>query len=57
MMRDAAALGHGDLGGGDFNVPVNLDRIAIDDFAAQTVGQCNSQTALAGCSGSRYSDN
>jgi hypothetical protein len=56
MMRDAAPLCQGDLRGSDFNVPVNLDRVAIDDFAAQTDGQLNSQTALAGCSGTCYGD-
>ena len=32
-------------------------KIAIDDFGAQMEGQLNPQTALAGCSGTRYGDN
>ena len=42
--------------GGDLNTLINLDRIAIDYFAADSQRQVNGQRALAGSSRSNDSD-
>jgi hypothetical protein len=48
VVRDAASLCDWHFRGRDLNALVNLNRIAIDDFPAETEGQLDSERALPG---------
>ena len=45
-MRDAFTLCDGNLGRGNLNPLINLNRVAVDDLAAQVQCQFNAQRAL-----------
>ena len=47
-MRNAALLRHRQLRRANVEVAINLQRIAIDDFAIELAGQEQSQIALSG---------
>src|SRR5688572_26698206 len=47
VMRDTLAFCHGNLGGGDFNSLVNLNRVAVDDLATQMERHLDAQCAFA----------
>ena len=49
-MGYAAAFGRRDFRSGDLNALVNLDRIAIDDFAVELQGEFDCQRAFSGSS-------
>ena len=48
MVRDAAALGAGQLGGADVHAAVDLHRVGVDDLAAEPLGEVERQAGLAG---------
>jgi len=56
MMRNATTLIERNLRGGDFNLLINLDGIAVDDLAAEMQGYFDPQVALARCRGTNDSD-
>ena len=47
MMRDAAAIGVGNLVGADVEPAIDRGRIAVDDLAAVALGDRQRQRALA----------
>ena len=47
MMRDAALLRDGNLCGADVEVPIDLRRIANEDFAAESLRETDSERRLA----------
>jgi hypothetical protein len=50
-MGDLPALGGGQFGRANIESAINLDRIAIDNFAAELLGNIEGQLAFAGRSG------
>jgi len=48
MVRDATAFGDRCFGGPSVQLPINLYRVAVDDFAAELLRQCQAQMTLAG---------
>ena len=56
-MRNSAAFRWRDFGGGDFDLPVDLDRIAVDDLSAETKRHFYAELAFAGCSRTDDCDN
>ncbi len=47
MMRNAFAFLERHFGGGDLDFFVNLDRVAVDDFAVELEGDFDSERAFA----------
>ena len=47
MMRDALALGDGELGRADVHAPVQLHGVGVDDLAAELTGQPQREIGLA----------
>ena len=56
MVRDAAALGDGQLGRADVHAAVDLHRVGVDDLAAEALGQVEAQAGLARCGGADEGD-
>ena len=54
MVRNAASLLGGHLGGAHIKTFVNLHRIGADDLTAELLGQCNTQRGLAGSCGADH---
>ena len=48
VVRDAAALGDGELGGADVHAAVQLHGVGVDDLAAEAFGDVQGQRRLAG---------
>ncbi len=48
MVRDALALGATGLRGADVEAPIRLERVGIDDFAVERLGERHPERALAG---------
>src|SRR5208283_1111090 len=51
MMRYASLLGGGRLGGADIHPAIDLPRVGVDDFRAQSFGDGDCERGLAGASG------
>jgi hypothetical protein len=51
MMRNITALGEGQLGSADIEVAIDLQRVAIDDFSVELLGNEERQIALSGPGG------
>jgi tetratricopeptide (TPR) repeat protein len=54
VMGDAGAFGGGQFGGADVQPAVELERIAVDDFAAEGRGEAESEGGFAGGGGPEY---
>ena len=54
MVRNAAGLLGGHLGGAHIKTFVDLHRIGADDLTAKLLGQCNPQRGLAGSRGADH---
>ena len=54
MVRNAASLLRGHLGGAYIKPFVDLHRIGADDLTAELLGQCNAQRGLAGSRGADH---
>ena len=54
MVRNAASLLRGHLGGAYIKPFVDLHRIGADDLTAELLGQCNAQRGLAGSRGANH---
>jgi hypothetical protein len=48
VVRDAAPLGDGELGGADVHAAVDLHRVGVDHLAAQALGEVEGEPGLAG---------
>jgi hypothetical protein len=56
VVRDAAAIGDGDLVGADVEPAVDGGRVAVDDLAAVTLGDRQRQRALPRRGGAKNGD-
>ena len=54
VVRNAAPLFRRQLGGSDIEVPVDLERVAVDHFAVERFGNGQRQSALSGAGGAGH---